>query len=227
MLKNYLASSIGKKQLIAVSGLAMVGFLIAHLAGNFLIFAGPEAYNAYSQGLKDLGALLWVARLGLIGAFLIHFPLTIMLVRQNRKARAVNYSQALHKDTRTLSTKLMPFSGLVLLVYVVTHLIDFTFTHASEANAMVNGEYLGLYGLVVNEFANPIESLWYIVAMVAVGFHLMHAVQSVFQTFGFNHKVYTPVIKKVSCVVGIGIAVGFASIPLYVLFRCASGSCGV
>lgn len=227
MLKNYIASSIGKKQLIAISGLAMVLFLIAHMAGNFLIFVGAEAYNAYAQALKDLGALLWVARIGLLTAFLVHFPLTIMLVRQNRKARAMNYSQPLHKDTRALSTRLMPFSGIILLVYVVTHLLDFTFTSATEANAMVNGEFLGLYGLVINEFSNPVEVIWYIIAMAAVGFHLIHAIQSVFQTFGFHHKVYTPVIKKVSLVLGIGIAVGFASIPVYVIMGCATGSCGV
>jgi succinate dehydrogenase / fumarate reductase, cytochrome b subunit len=226
MLKKFLSSSIGKKQIVAVSGLAMVLFLLAHLAGNLLIFKGAEAYNAYSAGLKELGAFLWVARLGLIAMFVAHFVFIILLVKQNRRARGVQYSEDLHKNTRSLSTKLMPVSGTILLLYIITHLIDFTFTHATVANATISGEYLGLYGLVINEFLNPVTAIWYIIAMMAVGFHLTHAVQSVCQTFGFNHAQYTPTIKKLSVVLGVGIAAVFASIPLYVLFlSCSSGSC--
>jgi succinate dehydrogenase / fumarate reductase, cytochrome b subunit len=226
MLKKYLSSSIGKKQVVAVSGLAMVLFLLAHLAGNLLIFKGAEAYNAYSAGLKELGAILWVARIGLIFMFFTHFIFIFLLVKQNREARGVQYSEALHKNTRSLSTKLMPVSGGVLLLYIITHLIDFTFTHSTVANATLGGEFLGLYGLVVNHFLNPFSAIWYIVAMFAVGFHLTHAVQSVAQTFGLNHAQYTPFIKKLSVTLGIVIAAAFASVPIYVLFlTCSSGSC--
>jgi succinate dehydrogenase / fumarate reductase cytochrome b subunit len=100
---------------------------------------------------------------------------------------------------------------------VIVHLIDFTFTDPSYQNAVVNGEYLGLYGLMVNHFSMLIPSLFYMLAMAAVGFHLTHGIQSVMQTFGFNHPVYTPLIKRTSVVLGWGIALGFSSIPLYVL----------
>ena len=107
MLKAYINSSIGKKQIVAVSGVAMVLFLIAHLSGNLLMFKGPEALNDYSKFLHDLGALLWVARIGLLGAFLLHFIFIIRLVLENRSARKNRYDVAIHDDTRAISTKTM------------------------------------------------------------------------------------------------------------------------
>jgi len=217
MLKSYFCSSIGKKQIVAITGLMMVGFLIAHLSGNLLIFKGPDAINDYADFLHGLGGLLWVARIGLIVAFVAHFTFTIALVIQNKRARGGSYSQDINASTRQLSTRLMPYTGLLLLVYVIVHLIDFTFTDPSYQNAVVNGEYLGLYGLMVNHFSMLIPSLFYMLAMAAVGFHLTHGIQSVMQTFGFNHPVYTPLIKRLSLVLGWGVALGFSSIPLYVL----------
>ena len=100
---RYLKSSIGRKQIIAVSGLAMVGFLIAHLSGNFLIFKGPEALNDYSDFLHSLGGLLWVARIGLIVAFVAHFGLIIQLVIENRKARGSHEKVYMQKNSRRFS----------------------------------------------------------------------------------------------------------------------------
>jgi succinate dehydrogenase / fumarate reductase cytochrome b subunit len=219
MLKEYLSSSIGKKQIIAITGLMMAMFLITHLSGNLLMFKGPQALNSYSQMLHDLGGILWVARIGLLGAFVAHFSFTIALVIQNRKARGQSYSTSVNKKTRSFTARLMPFSGGILFAYIVIHLLDFTFTDVTAVNAMVNGEFLGLYGLVYNEFMNPFDSLFYIVAMMSVGFHLTHGIQSVMQTYGFNHPVYTPLIKKISVVLGSVIAVGFSSIPVYVLIH--------
>ena len=219
MLKAYLSSSIGKKQIIAITGLMMAMFLITHLSGNLLMFKGPQALNSYSQMLHDLGGVLWVARIGLLGAFVAHFSFTIALVIQNRKARGQSYSTSVNKKTRSFTARLMPFSGGILFAYIVIHLLDFTFTDVTAVNAMVNGEFLGLYGLVYNEFMNPFDSLFYIAAMMSVGFHLTHGIQSVMQTYGFNHPVYTPLIKKISVVLGSVIAVGFSSIPVYVLIH--------
>lgn len=223
-MNRYFSSSIGKKQIVAITGIAMVLFLVAHLAGNLLIYKGPEALNHYSQTLKDLGALLWVARIGLIGSFLLHFGFTISLVIQNRKARGVQYNRPLHASTRKFSTRVMPLSGAIVFAYIVKHLLDFTFTHPAASNALVNGVDLGLYGLVYNSFLDPITSIWYVIAMLAIGFHLNHGVQSFAQTLGGNHAVYTPKIKKIGATVAVLIAVGFSSIPLYVLFGCASAS---
>lgn len=224
-MKRYFTSSIGKKQIVALTGIAMVLFLIAHLAGNFLIFKGPEALNAYSKTLHDLGGLLWVARIGLLVAFVLHFTFTIMLVVQNRRARGVSYDRPLHSKTRSVSTRVMPLSGIIVFAYIIKHLIDFTFTHATEANAIVNGQHLGLYGLVYNSFLNPVNSFFYIIAMLAIGFHLNHGIQSFVQSLGGHHTVYTPLVKKTGVFLSVVIALGFSSIPLYVLFGCAA--CGL
>jgi succinate dehydrogenase / fumarate reductase, cytochrome b subunit len=225
MLKHYFYSSIGKKQMVAITGLMMVLFLIGHLSGNMLIYKGPEAYNGYAAFLKHLGGILWFMRIGMITAVFLHFYFTISLVIQNRKARSVQYASSLHPETRSLSTKLMPISGLILLAYIISHLLDYTFA-VSLTNTFLYGQDFGLYGLVVNSFMNPVRVVWYMIAMLSVGFHLTHAVQSVFQTFGFNHAVYTPVIKKMSVFLGILIAVGFAAIPIYVVFVFSS-ACAV
>lgn len=219
MFKEYLSSSIGKKQLIAITGLAMVGFVITHLLGNLLLFKGPEALNAYSESLHNLGGILWVARIGLLAAVAAHVVLTICVVRQNRRARQEQYVKPVNAKTRSLTAKLMPFSGIIVLFYLIMHLIDFTFTTASPENAMVNGQFLGLYGLIYNEFTNPLSALFYIVAMIAIGMHLTHGIQSVMQTYGVNHPVYTPLFKKLSVILGSVVAIGFSSIPIYVLIH--------
>ena len=216
---NYLSSSIGKKQLIAISGLAMVGFLVVHLLGNFLMYLGPEAINSYAKKLHDLGALLWVARAGLLAMFVMHFSLIGVLVYQNKKARKNEYYMPLHKKTRSIFTKTMRLSGVVVFVYIFVHLIDFTFTPHIDENSTINGIYYGLYGHVYNYFLNPIRAAFYIVAMISIGFHLIHGVQSTMQTFGFNHPVYTPLIMKLSWAIGVLLALGFSSIPIYVMFH--------
>ena len=215
MLKEYFTSSIGKKQVVAVTGLLLVLFLIAHLCGNLLIFQGPEAINLYSRTLHSLGGLLWIARIGLLATFLLHITFTLMVVIENRKARPIAY-QGSSSSKRSLATRLMPYTGTILLAYVILHLFDFTLASQTGSEAFVNGQNLGLYGLIVNEFSEPISVLWYLLAMGAVGFHLSHGVQSVAQSFGINHPFYTPLIKKISVSLGVIIGIAFATIPLYV-----------
>lgn len=216
---GYLSTSIGKKQLVAVSGLAMVFFLVAHLLGNLLVFSGPEALNSYAEKLHSLGPLLWVARIGLLGMFFLHFTLIAVLAIQNKRARAQAYSVPLHKTTRSFFTKSMRVSGVIVFAYIVIHLLDFTFTPHTIDNSMIDGEFYGLYGHLYNYFLNPIRSVFYILAMVSIGMHLIHGVQSVVQTFGFNHTTYTPLIKKASMGVAAVLVLGFSSIPVYVLLH--------
>lgn len=225
MFKTYLSSSIGKKQIVAITGIALVLFLFAHLAGNLLIYSGAEAYNGYSQKLHHLGALLWVARIGLLAFFILHFTFTALLVIQNRKARPQSYEKPLHPKTRSLAARIMALSGVVLFIYIISHLCDFTFTSPTPSNSMVNGVDLGLYGLVVNTLSQPLAALWYTIAMVAVGMHLTHAIQSLFQTMGINHSAYTPFIKCTSLFLGIAISLAFGSIPVYLFFSNSTACC--
>ena len=209
MLKNI--PSIIKKQIVAITGLGLVLFLIAHLAGNMLIYVGAEAFNAYAEALHNLGPLLWVARIGLIVTFLVHISFTAVLVLENRKARTQGYAvNKDHTDKKSIAVRLMPITGSILILYVVLHLIDFTFKDKSiYAN--------GLYELVTDTLMNPIHAIWYMVAMACVGFHLSHGIQSVAQTFGVNTRNTLPKIQKASLALGLLIAIGFGSIPLYIM----------
>lgn len=216
------SSSIGKKQVVAITGLFLILFLIFHLSGNFLIYKGPDAFNAYAEFLENLGAIKWMARLGLIALFLIHIVFTAMVVIDNRKARPQAYEVVKPVMKRSWATRLMPYTGSVILLYLIFHLLDYTLADHSGQNSIVNGQAMELYGLVYNSFQNPIRVAFYVIGMTAVGFHLTHAIQSVMQTFGFYHVRYTPIIKRVSLVLGIAIAVGFASIPFYMMFMQSS-----
>ena len=217
---GYFRSSIGKKQMMAISGLAMVLFLFAHLSGNMLVFMGPQAINDYSDFLHHLGhgAALWATRIGLLAAVVIHFITVVQLVIENRRARQVAYDAPLHADTRSFATKSMRVTGMIILVYIGWHLYDYTLTPHTMDNSVVDGVYLGLYGHLYNSFLNPARVIGYVIAMIALGLHLSHSIQSVFQTFGFNHPVYTPKIKKASLLIGVVLAIGFSSVPLYVQY---------
>jgi succinate dehydrogenase / fumarate reductase, cytochrome b subunit len=208
-------SSIRKKQIVAVSGLAMVGFLLAHLSGNLLLFKGPEAYNAYADFLHSLGPILWVLRLGLIGAVLLHIIFTVLIVKENRQARKDRYAVVQdHRNERSLAVKLMPYTGFVILAYIIIHLLDFTF---ADKTTIINGVDYGLYGLVITTLRNPLHAAAYIIAMFSIGFHLSHAFQSVVQTFGLSSEKSRPKLMLASLVFGLGVALAYSSIPLYVV----------
>jgi succinate dehydrogenase / fumarate reductase cytochrome b subunit len=218
-LSTVLKSSIFRKQLSALTGLALVGFVIAHLAGNLFIFMGPEAFNEYAESLQELGhgKLVWIMRSGLIVAFLIHLIATISLVWGNSKARATRYEMTQSHGNRKFATRAMKYTGAVIFIFLIFHLLDFTLSDKTGDGSVVNDENLGLYGLVFNDFQNWFRVIGYIIAVSAVGLHLTHAIQSMFQTFGLNHEKYTPVIKKVSLAAGIIVAVIFSAIPLYLV----------
>ncbi|VAW19631.1 hypothetical protein MNBD_BACTEROID05-966 [hydrothermal vent metagenome] len=211
-------SSIGKKQIIAVTGLALILFVIGHLAGNLFIFSGAKAYIHYAEKLASLRPGLYVVEAMLVAIFVIHMCLTILLVCEKVRNRPVNYAVRATKGERSVSTKLMAFTGTVVLGFVIYHLLDFTFiNHDGPRSVLADGQSYGIYGVVINSFLDPIHASIYFVAMICVGLHLSHAIQSIFQTFGYNHPRYTPVLRKISNYIGAIVAGVYASIPLFVL----------
>ncbi len=218
---HFLRSSIFRKQLIAITGLMIIGFVVVHLFGNLMLYAGPTKFNHYSELLLSMGELLWIIRIGLITAAVVHIGLTLQLVLENRKARTQRYEVYTPVGDRSFATKTMKYSGILILAFLVLHLYDFTLADKTSASSIVEGlnegESLHLYGLVVNAFNNPLRSLIYIVVMIAVGLHLAHGLESLFQTLGFNHDRYTPRLRQLSLIFGVVIAAGFITIPLYVL----------
>lgn len=217
-LKSYLSSSIGRKQVVAITGLMLIGFVIGHLAGNLIIYIGADAFNAYAKKLASLRPALYVVESGLLFIFLLHIWFITLLIRENIKARAGQYQVTKSSPQRSLATRLMPYSGLIVLAFVVWHLLDFTFTDKTGARAVIDGVNYNLYGVVVNSFRNPLHALAYVVAMISVGLHLSHGVESVFQTFGLNSTKSAPLIKKISHGFAIVVVLAYSSIPLTILF---------
>ncbi|MBI4308750.1 MAG: succinate dehydrogenase cytochrome b subunit [Candidatus Omnitrophica bacterium] len=220
MKRHKVFSSIAKKQIVAVTGLALIGFIIAHLAGNLFIYGGPDVFNAYAEELAHFRPALYVVEYALLAVFIIHIWVTALLVLENIKARGGLRRYAVDKPVgnRSLATRLMPYSGTYILLFVLWHLLDFTFIDHDGPRSYIAGKSYGLYGVVVNSFADPAHSFLYIVAMCFLGLHLAHGAQSCAQTFGFNHPKYTPAIKKFSRYFAVLIVIAYSSIPLYVLF---------
>ena len=216
-ITQYFKSSIGKKQIVAITGLLLVGFLVMHLSINLLFFLGAEVFNVFPETMRSSGPVLIIAELGLVALFLTHISFTVIVVKENRQARNNRYEKFATKKTRSLATRLMPYTGTILILFLILHLKDFWWPAHEGVMTMVDGEELGAYGLIFNAFKSIGRVIWYVVAMFSVGFHLAHGIQSVVQTFGFYHKTYTPMIQKASTGFGIVMALAFSSIPVYTL----------
>ena len=188
-------TSVGSKFLIALTGIGLTGFVIAHMVGNLQIFAGQDKLNHYAKFLKDLGPLLWAARFGLLVLLLLHMFLSIRLRRAAALARPIPY---VHEKTiqASIASRVMLQTGLLIFAFLLFHLAHFTFGWIGSAK--VNGEqvsYLDLkdgnglhdvYAMTILGFKNPVIAGLYLVAQVLLLMHLSHGVGSVFQTLGAN-----------------------------------------
>lgn len=213
-----LLSSIVKKQLTGLTGLLLCGFLVSHLIGNFLIFVGPEAFNLYAYKLTST-PLIYVAEVILLGIFLTHFGMAIYLTIQNKLARPVGYymKQPTGRGS-TFASSTMPISGSVILVFVVLHILHFKFGAYYEITH--DGVVMrDLYRLVVEQFQNKWYTFGYIASMSVIGIHVSHGFWSAFQSLGFNHPKYTPVLRALSTLYALAIFGGFSSLPIYCLLQ--------
>lgn len=213
-LLKTLNSSIGLKLLMALSGLAMVGFLLGHLSGNLLVFAGPEALNGYAEMLREYPLILFVARAGLVVMVALHIYSAIQLTKRNHQANPVKY-QSTHANTASLASRSMAVSGFVVLSFIVYHLAHFTWrlTHPEF-------QQLGpfdAYTMLVASFQSLPLALLYIVSVVLIGTHLSHGISSACHTLGLSHKKYTPIIKKGGVALSTLLVLGFASIPVSIM----------
>lgn len=225
----YWQSSIGKKWMVAVTGAVMVLFLAGHLAGNLLIFAGRQAFNDYAQFLHEAGhgALIWVARAGLLVAVVFHVIATIQLTRQNRAARKDPYECKTVIQAKR-SSRLMIWSGLTILAFIVFHILHFTVRVAGGFAEMVDADHRAAtgevrhdaYGMVIAGFQNcgpnALVVAFYIIAMTLLCSHLSHGVGSMFQTLGWRSKKSQDLIRKASLAYAFVIWIGFISVPVTV-----------
>jgi succinate dehydrogenase / fumarate reductase cytochrome b subunit len=199
-------SSIGKKLLMAITGLAFFGFLCMHLAGNLTLYKSGSAFNAYAQKLHSLGPILIVFELGLLAFAIIHVATGIILFFQNLRARSVPYKIDKPAGGRTFSSSWMPYTGFILLAFVIFHLLNFSFVDKSQRK---------IFEIVSAAFANPIYIIIYVLAMVVLALHIRHGFWSAFQTVGANHPKYMPAIMVLSIVVSLIFGFGFGLLPIY------------
>ena len=216
----YFTSSIGRKFLMAVSGLGLIAFIIAHLLGNLQIFEGSDAINSYAAFLKGLGPGLWIARIGMLTLVGIHFWSGITLAIENRRARPKNYEYS-NTVQASIASRGMVASGLMLLAFIVLHLAHFTM-------GLVQPEYFhfvdakgrhDVYRMVLMGFNNGLYVAVYVTALIFLGFHLSHALSSCLQTLGllYSKKMYCWA-KAIATVLAIIISIGYISIPLSIYF---------
>ena len=213
-----LSSSIGLKSVMAVTGLVLVGFVFAHMLGNLNAYLGQEALNNYAKSLKDLGPLLWVARIGLLVAFVIHVFCAMRLTYINRAARPVPYA-CKKSINSTFASRTMVMSGLIILFFLLYHLAHYTF-HWVGGDIFGRVDAMGrpdVYYKIVMGFRNPFATGLYIVGNVLLGLHLTHGFQSMFQSLGFNHPIYTKCLKCTAPLVGWGLALANISFPVSVM----------
>ncbi len=223
-LAAFANSSIGRKWIVATTGLALVGFVIVHMLGNLQILwpggGGREHLNSYAEHLHDLGPLLWLARLGLLACFVAHVYYTYKLAMENRAARPQRYAHP-KRIVASIPVLTMLVSGLLLLSFIIFHLAHFTWK-------LVKPEYQtyydaasrpDVYHMVVTGFSSWYISVFYIVSMAVLCLHISHGFSSVFQTFGVRNKLLAPLLDKGSYVLGFLLFLGNSLIPLAVLFH--------
>ena len=215
MRANLFQTSIGKKALMAVSGLALVGFVIMHLLGNLQFFQGPEAINAYAVKLRHLGPLLWVARGVLLLALIVHVRTSIQVSVENRRARGVAYA-AYQPGVTGPAARSMLLTGLLLLSYIVYHLLHFTFGVTNPAISHAH-DALGrhdVYRMVVLSFQQLPIAVTYVVAMALLFLHLHHGIGSTFQTLGLNSERGIELTEQIGRALALLLFFGYMSIPV-------------
>ncbi|WP_413559223.1 succinate dehydrogenase cytochrome b subunit [Bdellovibrio sp. HCB209] len=211
---SFLGSTVGKKYLMGLTGLIWAGFVLAHMAGNMLIFVSHDAYNAYGHALTS-GKIIYVAEAVLVLALISHVSLAISLTKNNRESKGQKYAVAAKGAKKvSLASRTMAIQGSLILVFVILHLITFKYGHYYETN--VNGVPMrDLAKLMEEVFQQPGYVVWYVVALILLGFHLKHGVGSTFQSLGLMEGTYRNVWTKLSIGYGIIVAFGFISQPLY------------
>ncbi len=202
-----LGSSIGKKLMMAITGFSFCGFLAAHLAGNLTIYKGEDAFNSYAEHLHSLGPLLTVAELVLLTFFLVHVIVGVTLFLQNLKARPTRYAVNKTAGGQTFGSATMPYTGALLLAFIVFHLLNFHFVDKSNTT---------IFAIVSDAFSNTGYVVVYILAMVVAAVHVSHGFWSAFQTVGANHSKYMPLIRMVGIAFAVVIGVGFGFLPIYI-----------
>ena len=227
-LQEFVESSVGGKVLMALTGAGLVGFVVFHMIGNLKLLSGPDAINKYAAFLKhDLGALIWIARAGLLGIFVLHIALAIRLNRKAAAARPVPYSFPRSAQAGAAS-RTMIWTGIVIGLFTLFHLVHFTFAwvqgvdhYGKRVNFLELTDAQGrhnVYEMMVAGFANVPLAVLYIVAQLVLFVHLRHGIQSAFQTLGLKNGRFRKSIDALGLAIAASVLLGNLVIVLAVQF---------
>lgn len=216
-LARLFTTTIGRKLIAAATAAVLVGFLVAHLLGNLLLFKGPDALNSYAVWAKT-NPLIWPLRIFLLGSLMLHIYATITLARDNRRARAVRYEKWV-PGRSTIASRSMRISGVIVLAYVVFHLLHFTFgvVDVADTHFVEPGGRPDVYTRMVSAFSHPTIALGYMVAIGLLAMHLWHGIASAFQTVGVHRASYSRIVKTVAFLLLAFLVLGNWLLPLSVL----------
>jgi succinate dehydrogenase / fumarate reductase, cytochrome b subunit len=211
-LRGFYASMVGKKVVMGVTGLIGIGFVIMHSVGNLLVFRGPAAINSYSRFLKSTGELLWGLRIVLIVAVILHVIAAVQLTLQSRAARPVAYTKQ-ERQVATVGSRTMRWGGALLLVFIVLHILHFT-TGTIRPGGVFSSE--DVYANIVTSFRIWWVALFYVVAMIAMGFHLFHGAWSSVRSIGVSPSSPQPLHHRISLAIAVLVWAAFTAVPIAV-----------
>jgi succinate dehydrogenase / fumarate reductase cytochrome b subunit len=217
-LTNAMSSTLGRKLLMAATGLFLIIFLLVHLIGNLQLLSddGGESFNVYAKFMTT-NPLIKTTSYLLYATFIIHIIWAFMLIIQNRQARPVGYKVSRAASNSTWSSRNMGVLGSVILIFLIIHLANFWWKMKNGEVPMVDyetGSYQDLYTVVATAFKEVWIVALYVVAMIGLMFHLLHGFQSAFQTLGLNHPKYNPAVKFIGTAFAIIVPAAFAAIPI-------------
>jgi succinate dehydrogenase / fumarate reductase, cytochrome b subunit len=213
-------TAVGKKWVMAVTGIMLMGYVLVHMIGNLHVYEGPEKFNAYGEALRDLGGelvprtvVLWLLRIGLTAAFVLHIHAAAALTMMNRKARPVGYQGPRRYSAANFASRSMRWTGVIILLYVLFHLADLTWGWFLGDN-YIRGD---VYNNVTRSLSNIPVALIYIVANVALAVHLYHGSWSLFQSMGWNNPKFNAARRAFATGFAAVILVGNLSFPIAAL----------
>lgn len=231
VITNIFGSSLGKKYIMAVTGLLMFLFVVGHLVGNLQIFLGPESINRYGHFLQNLGEGLWIIRFSLLAIIGLHIWAAIKLSAENKAARPIAYGE--YKPVgSSYASRTMLMSGLIILAFIIYHLLHYTVLVKSlnltdrdfhdaaffePIKGTVGLERHNIYKMMIVGFSNPLVSAFYALGVGLLCLHLSHGVSAMFQSLGWKNKIYGPCLDKGARVISWLIFFGYISIPVAIL----------
>lgn len=225
LLVKVCSTTVGQKILMAISGLSLCGFLVAHLAGNLKLYAGEQSFNDYAHALHSLGPLLAAAEIGLFAMFALHIGLAISTGALNKVARGKDYFIKETKQGVSIlpggASSWMMVTGLIVLFFLVCHIVDMKlkvgpgvdYSPALNAEKIADNEYQAVKAVL----STPSRAFVYIVGLVALGIHLSHGIRSALQTLGVNHRRWNFVLQWVCVALAWTLAAGFISLVIWAI----------